>query len=110
MDLLISMKAETIQKGLELSCNIMQMPTAQSQGYFVAEFREADQEKLRLLKQYGNILVGKLDGNNFLVEATAFGIVLKKKVDVNIDYMEAWEKWVLFSRVLYDELMDIVGE
>jgi hypothetical protein len=110
MDLLISMKAETIQKGLELPCNIMQMPTAQSQGYFVAEFREADQEKLRLLRQYGSILAGKLDGNNFLVEPTTFGIVLKKKVDPNIDYMKAWEKWVLFSRMMYDELMDVVGE
>jgi len=39
MDLLISMKAETILKGLELSANIMMMPTAQSQGYFIAEFR-----------------------------------------------------------------------
>lgn len=110
MDLLISMKAETIQKGLDLDCNIMLMPTAQSQGYFIAEFREADPENLRLLKQYGDILAGKLDGNNFLVEATPFGFVLKKKVDENIDYMEAWEKWVVFSRILYDELMDIVGE
>ncbi|MBI2486945.1 MAG: hypothetical protein HYW01_08300 [Deltaproteobacteria bacterium] len=72
MDLLISMKAETIQKGLDLDCNIMLMPTAQSQGYFIAEFREADPENLRLLKQYGD--------------------------------------WVVFSRILYDELMDIVGE
>jgi hypothetical protein len=110
MDLLISMKAEVIQKGLEPNWNMMSMPTAQSGGYFIAEFREADPEKLKLLRQYVKILEGKLDGNNFKIELTSYGFVLKKRVDEDIKYIEAWEKWVAFSRILYNELLDVVGD
>jgi len=109
MDLLISMKAETILKGLELSSNIMMMPTAQSQGYFIAEFRESDSEKIKLLKRYVEMLEGKLDKNIFQTELTSYGFKLKKKVDEDIEYMEAWERWVVFSRTLYNELLDVVG-
>ena len=109
MDLLISMKAETILKGLELSANIMMMPTAQSQGYFIAEYREGDSEKINLLKRYVEMLEGKLDKNIFQIELTSHGFKLKKKVDEDIEYMEAWERWVVFSRTLYNELLDVVG-
>jgi hypothetical protein len=110
MDLLISMKAETIERGFEPHWSIMSMPTAQSRGYFIAEFREADQEKLRLLKRYAGILEGKLDGNNFKVELTSYGFMVKKRVDEDIEYMQAWERWVAFSRILYNELLEVIGD
>ena len=109
MDLLISMKAEPILKGLELNSNIMTMPTAQSGGYFIAEFREGDPEKVKLLKRYVEILKDKLDGRSFQIEPTSHGFMLKKKVDEDIQYTEAWERWVVFSRTLYNELLDVVG-
>ncbi len=110
MDLLISMKAEPVDKGLEPYWKTMFMPTAQSSGYFIAEFREGDTEKIKLLMLYVDILRGKLDSNNFLIEITSFGFLLKKRVDENLDYIEAWEKWVVFSRMLYDELIDVIGD
>ncbi len=110
MDLLISMKAEPIQKGLEPNWHIMSMPTAQSKGYFIAEFREGGKEKLKLLKRYVEILKDRLDKNNFIIELTSLGFILKKKIDEDTPYMEAWEKWVIFSRMLYNELLDVVGD
>ncbi|MCI0453981.1 MAG: hypothetical protein L0Y68_03165 [Candidatus Dadabacteria bacterium] len=108
MDLLISMKAETILKGLELASNIMTMPTAQSLGYFISEFREGDSEKIELLKHYGKILEDRLDKSIFKLELTSYGFILKKKVDEDIEYKEAWERWVEFSRALYNELEVVV--
>lgn len=110
MDLLISMKAETIERGFEPNWSIMSMPTAQSRGYFIAEFREADQEKLKLLRRYAEILEGKLDGNDFRIESTFYGFKVKKRVEDDIEYREAWEKWVAFSRTLYNELLEIIGD
>ncbi len=98
-------------KGLYIDCNLMQMPTAQSEGYFIAEFREADEEKLKIIKKYAEILENKLKGNSdFLIEHTRFGFILKKRVDEDIEYMEAWERWVRFSRRLYKELLNTLGE
>jgi hypothetical protein len=111
MDILISMKAETIQKGLYMNCNIMQMPTAQAKPYFIMELREDNEGKLKLIKKYAEILQKQFDGDEeFLIEHTSIGIILKKKVDEGIEYMEAWENWVLFSRKVYEELVEIVGE
>ncbi|HVY55192.1 MAG TPA: hypothetical protein VHC46_05485 [Thermodesulfobacteriota bacterium] len=112
MELLISMKAETLNKGIYFQeSNIMQMPTAQSKGYFIAEFREGNEEKLRLLKKYGEILRQKLEGDDvFLVEDTNIGFKLLKRVEDDKEYMEAWEDWVVFSRNLLKELEDIVDQ
>lgn len=111
MDILISMKAETIQKGLYMNCNIMQMPTAQTRPYFIMELREDNEDTLKLIKQYAEILQKKFDRDEeFLIEHTNIGIILKKRVDENIEYMEAWENWVVFSRKVYEELVEIVGE
>ena len=71
---------------------------------------DEDPEKLKLLRQYVRILEGKLDGNNFKIEPTSYGFVLKKRVDEDIKYIEAWERWVVFSRTLYNELLNIVGD
>jgi len=109
MDLFISMKAEPLDKALEPYWKTMAMPTAQSSGYFIAEYRESDAEKIKLLKRYVEILMGKLDSDNFRIELTSIGFLLKKRVDDTVDYMDEWEKWVLFSRALYDELEDVVG-
>jgi hypothetical protein len=112
MELFISMKAESINKGIYFhESNIMQMPTAQSQGYFIAEFREGDEEKLKLLKKYVEILRSKLYGDDeFHVEDTNIGFKLLKKVDEDIEYMEAWAKWVAFSRNLLKELKEILDQ
>jgi hypothetical protein len=111
MDLLISMKAETILRSLEYGPGMMRTPTAQAKPYFIAEFREDKEDKLKLLKDYADILKKKLDGNEeFLIEYTNIGIIVKKRVDEKVEYMEEWEGWVSFSRNLYDELLHFVGE
>jgi hypothetical protein len=112
MELFISMKAETLNKGIYFrESNIMQMPTAQSQGYFIAEFREGNEEKLRHLKKYVEILRSKLEGvDEFLLEDTNIGFKLLKKVDEEVEYMEAWAEWVTFSRNLLKELEEIVDQ
>lgn len=106
------MKAESLNPGIYIKdSNIMQMPTAQSSGYFIAEFREGDQDKLSLLMRYAEILKSKLEGDlEFFLELTDIGFKLHKKVDDDREYMEAWEDWVLFSRKLLRELKEIVGE
>lgn len=111
MDLLISMKAQTILKGLYIDCNLMQMPTAQSEPFFIAEFRDDREDQLKLLINYAKILQEKFDGDEeFLIEFTNLGFIIKKKVDENLEYMNEWDKWVSFSRKLYEELIDVVGD
>lgn len=112
MELFISMKAETINKGIYFQeSNIMQMPTAQSKGYFIAEFREGSDEKLRLLKKYVEILRQKLYGDEeFHIEDTNIGFKLLKRVEEEKEYMEAWGEWVIFSRKLFRELEEIVDQ
>lgn len=112
MELLISMKAETINKGIYFKeSSIMQMPTAQSGGHFVAEFREGDEEKLQLLNRYVYILKQKLNGKeDFFIQETNFGFKLLRPVDSDMEYMDAWADWVMFSRGLLRELKEVVGE
>ena len=111
MDLLISMKAEPIDKGLEPMCNVMTMPTAQSEGYFIAEFREAEPEKIKFLQELATALNTELRGDSeVLIEITPLGFKIKKSVGKNNDYMDSWEKWVNFSRMTYDRLTNIVKE
>ena len=112
MDLLISMKAETLNKGIYFKESaIMQMPTAQSGGHFVAEYREGDEEKLNLLNRYLEILEQKLNGQeDFFIQHTTFGFKLLKPVDETLEYMDAWENWVVFTRGLLRELKEVVGE
>lgn len=111
MDLLISMQAEILNKGIYFESTVMQMPTARTDEVFVAEFREGDQEKLKLLKRYVEILEGKLTEDlGFKIENTNFGFKLLKPVDNNKDYMEDWEEWVVFTRQILIELKHVVGE
>lgn len=112
MELFISMKAETINKGIYFKeSSMMQMPTAQSDGHFVAEFREGDEDKLLIINRYVEILKQKLNGNEDLyVQETDYGFKLLKPVDYDQEYMDAWEEWVRFTRGLLRELKDVVGE
>jgi len=88
----------------------MRTPTAQAKPYFIAEFREDQDDKLKLLRDYAEILKRKFDGDKeFLIEHTKIGIILKKKVDEDIEYMDAWEGWATFTRNLY-EVLNFVGE
>ena len=111
MDLFISMKAQTILKGLYIDCNLMQMPTAQTEPFFIAEFRDDREEQLKHLMNYASILKERIDSrDDFFVEFTDLGFIVKKKVDESREYMDEWESWVSFSRNLYDELLDVLGE
>ena len=112
MELLISMKAETINKGIYFKeSSIMQMPTAQTSGHFVAEYREGDEEKLLLLNRYVDILKQKLSGKeDFFVQETTLGFKLLKPVDNDMEYMDAWADWVMFTRGLLRELNEVVGD
>ena len=110
MELFISMKAESLNKGIYFKeSNIMQMPTAQSAGFFIAEFREGDPEKLLLLRRYSGLLKSRLAGDQeYFLEETTIGFKLYKRVDEGREYMEAWEDWVVFSRRLLRELKELV--
>jgi len=112
MELFISMKAETLNKGIYFQeSNIMQMPTAQSRGYFIAEFREGSDEKIRVLKKYVEILRHKLAGDEeFHIEDTQIGFKLLKRVEEDKEYMEAWGEWVIFARRLLRDLEEILDQ
>ncbi len=104
MEILISMKADDMNRTKFRNLQ-MDMPATQVNGHFVAEIRESDDKTINLLKRYGEILLKKLNkGGNYAVEYTDIGFKLKKQVDSEKDYMEEWEKWVEFSRELYEEL------
>ena len=112
MEVLISMKAEYLNKGIYFEkSSFMQMPTAQTAEKFIAEFREGDEVKLKLLNRYVEILEKKLnEDDNFQIEHTNYGFKLLKPVDQNKDYIEEWDKWVVFARQILVELKHLVGE
>lgn len=111
MELFISMQAEILNKGIYFECTAMQMPTARTGEQFVAEFREGDKDKLKLLNRYVEILENKLnEDDNFHIEHTNYGFKILKPVDTDKDYMELWEEWVVLTRRLLDELKQVVGE
>ena len=111
MELFISMKAETIQERLFIKCNMMQMPTAQTNPYFIAEIREDDPDKLDLLFKYEGLLKNKLlNDDEYIIEHTNLGFKIKKKVDESKDYMQEWEKWTNLSSMIFRELKRVVEE
>lgn len=112
MDLLISMQAETINKGIYFEkSTVMQMPTARTHEVFIGEFREGNPEKLKLLKRYVEVLESKIkEENGFKIENTNYGFKLLRAVNTSKDYMEDWEEWVVFTRSLLTELKQFVGE
>ena len=82
----------------------MDMPSSQQNGYFIAEYREAQEERILILHRYSSILEKKLqDVGYFLVEKYNNGIIVKKKVDESRDDMDEWEEWVEFSNALLEE-------
>ena len=104
MEILISMKADDLNRTKFRNLQ-MDMPSTQVNGYFVAEIRDSDDERIELLKKYGEILLKKLNTKGeFAIEYTEIGFKLKKQVDYEKGYMEEWENWVSFSRELYEEL------
>lgn len=103
MELYISMKAENINPTMFKHVT-MDMPSPQTNGYFIAEYREAVEEKILILHKYSSILEKKLQKvGYFLVENYNNGIIVKKKVDESRDYTDEWEEWVEFSNVLLEE-------
>lgn len=104
MEILISMKAENLNRTVYQNLQ-MDLPATQTNGYFIAEIREPKDEKIELLQKYADILLKKLNKiGNYAIEFTTYGFKLKKKVDGDKEYMEEWEKWVAFSKELYEEL------
>ena len=104
MEMYISMKAEDINPTMFKHMG-MDMPSPQSNGYFIAEFRDSEPEKVSILHRYSSMLETKLQKIGFfLVENTNRGIKVKKKVDESKEYMKEWENWVEFSRNLFEEL------
>lgn len=112
MEVLISMRAEFINKGIYFEqSSFMQMPTARTGETFVAEYREGDKEKLKLLQRYVEILENKLsEDDGFTIENTNYGFKLLKPVDQNKDYNEEWDKWVVIASSLLNELKQVIGE
>ncbi|MCH7926437.1 MAG: hypothetical protein IID03_00405 [Candidatus Dadabacteria bacterium] len=111
IDLFISMKAETIQESLYIKCNMMQMPTAQTNPFFIAEIREDQAEKLEMLFRYEDLLRTKLiKDKKYIIERTDIGIKIKKKVDENKDYMEEWDEWTEFSEMIFNQLKKVLEE
>ncbi|HSG31652.1 MAG TPA: hypothetical protein VLB82_08915 [Thermodesulfobacteriota bacterium] len=111
IDLFISMKAETIQEHLFIKCNMMQMPTAQTNPFFIAEFREDEPDKLELLFKFEDLLRNKLiNDNGYIIERTDIGIKIKKKVDEKKDYMEEWNEWTEFSNMIFNQLKEVLEE
>lgn len=110
MELFISMKAEDINPTM-FKHMTMDMPSSKTNGYFLAEIRDSDNKKVELLHRYSTILEGKLRNLGiFIVMNTSIGIVVKKKVDESKDYMVEWEKWVEFSRNIFEELESFFEE
>jgi len=104
MEILISMKADDMRRTKFKNLQ-MDMPATQTNGHFIAELREAEKEKIGLLKRYGEILLKKLNTKRqYAIEYTEHGFKLKKQVDYDKDYMEEWDGWVEFSRELYEQL------
>ena len=103
MELYISMKAENINPTMFKHVT-MDMPSPQNNGYFIAEYREAQEERILILHRYSSILEKKFQKiGYFLVENYNNGIIVKKKVDESRDYMDEWDEWVEFSNALLEE-------
>jgi len=110
MEILISMKADDMRRTKFRNLQ-MDMPDTQINGHFIAEIREAELDKIDLLKKYGEILLKKLNSKrNYAIEYTEHGFKLKKMVDYDKDYMEEWDGWVEFSRELYEQLKEFFEE
>jgi hypothetical protein len=110
MEILISMKADDMRRTKFRNLQ-MGMPAVHINGHFISEIREAELDKIDLLKKYGEILLKKLNSKrNFAIEYTEHGFKLKKQVDYDKDYMEEWDGWVEFSRELYEQLEEFFVE
>ncbi len=110
MEILISMKADDMRRTKFKNLQ-MDMPDTQINGHFIAELREAEIEKIVLLKRYGEILLKKLNTkHNYAIDYTEHGFKLKRQVDYDKDYMEEWDEWVVFSHELYEQLEEFFEE
>lgn len=104
MEILISMKG--VNEGKYVYRNpYMNDAFSQSNGYFIAEIREADRDKVRVLHKYGIILLRKLrEKGNYSIEETSFGFKLMRKVNEEKNYIDDWDEWAAFSEMLHREL------
>ena len=110
MEILISMKADNLNRTVYQNLQ-MDLPSTQTNGYFIAEIREGEKDKLKLLKRYAELLEIKLtEMGEFSVEYTILGFKIKRKVNYDNEYMDEWEEWVKFSRELYEELEQFIDE
>ena len=104
MEILISMKG--IDEGKYSFKNpYMNDAFSQSNGYFIADIREPDEDKVKILQKYGIILLEKLkEKGKYSIEQTGQGFKLMRKVNQDKDYTEDWDEWAAFSELLHHEL------
>ncbi len=90
---------------------MMQMPTAQTNPFFIAEIREDEPDKLEILYKYEDLLRDKfINDDKYIIERTNIGIKIKKKVDETKDYMDEWNEWTEFSNMIYKQLKEVLEE
>lgn len=110
MEILISMKG--VDDGKYAYKNpYMNDAFSQSNGYFIAEIREPNEEKVKILQKYGIILLNKLkDKGKYSIEQTGQGFRLMRKVREDKDYTQDWDEWAAFSQLLHQELEAFFNE
>ncbi|NIP29867.1 MAG: hypothetical protein GTO02_06375 [Candidatus Dadabacteria bacterium] len=104
MEILISMKGVDDSK-YSFKNPYMNEAFSQRNGYFIAEIREHDLNKVRILQKYGIILLKKLkEKGKYSIEETKHGFKLMRKVNEDKNYTDDWDEWAEFSNLLYQEL------
>ena len=110
MEILISMKGVDDDKYV-FKNPYMNDAFSQSNGFFVAEIREFEKDKIELLQKYSEILIEKLkEKGEFSLERTEHGFRLMRRVNENKDYTADWDEWAAFSDLLYQELVSYFEE
>jgi len=111
MKILISMKGERIAESSSSYFDLMHVPSATKNHYFITEIREGDDEKLARIRELMPMLRDEFGGDDdFIFEPTGMGFKLKKRVDEKEDYREGWDRWVKFSQSLFAEIATTIGE
>ncbi|MCY3973607.1 MAG: hypothetical protein OXF52_05350 [Candidatus Dadabacteria bacterium] len=109
MELLISMKAENINKTMFHQGSMMDMPSDQANPYFVMEIRDMNPEKISILHEYAGKLQEAFEGDGeYIIEETETGLKIRNKVDETKPYKKEWDKWARFAKKMHDKLEKFV--
>lgn len=109
MELLISMKAEDINRTVFHQGTMMDMPSDQTNGYFIMEIRDMNAEKIAILHEYAKKLQEAFaDDANYTIEETETGLKIRNKVDEAKPYKKEWDNWARFAKKMHDKLEKFV--